>query len=348
MIDKRFYRCISPLPIEKLAEISESEIHLPRSGDRSVLDQVFENASSLEEAALGDLALFHNPKYRKLFEQSRAGVCFASSSALPYAPPHMALLISPAPQRSFGLALSALYPSSEGDMVSMQTPLHATAVIGEGTVIEYGAVIKDRVRIGRNCRIGANSVIGSGVEIGDHTWIGSQVTLSHALVGSSVVIYPGARIGQAGFGFAMDGQGFVTVPQLGRVVIEDHVEIGANTTVDRGSLRDTIIGRGARLDNLVMIGHNVEVGPGSILVAQVGIAGSTRLGKHVIAGGQVGIAGHLTVGDGVRIAAQSGVMRSIESGQTVMGSPAFPMGDYLRQVAVLNKMSQKTKEPQKK
>ena len=164
----------------------------------------------------------------------------------------------------------------------VESPIHSTAEIASDTILEYGVVVEEDAKIGRNCRIGSHSVIGAGVVIGDNTWIGQNVTISHALIGQNVTIYPGVRIGQAGFGFAMDEKGFVTIPQLGRVIIEDRVEIGANSTIDRGSLRDTVIGQGSRLDNLVMIAHNVVLGKGCVLVAQVGIAGSATLGDHVM------------------------------------------------------------------
>lgn len=338
MVDSRFYKCAGALGLGKLAEVSGAELYVPRSHEEVIEDSVFENVATLEEATSSDISLFHNVKYRDAFQSSKAGVCFVDRAAVELAPKEMALLVSDSPQRSFGLALAALYPHAEGEMTSMPSPVHATAEIGEETVLEYGVVVKERAKIGNHCQIGANSVIGAGVEIGDHTWIGQNVTLSHALIGRHVMIYPGVRIGQAGFGFAMDKRGFVTVPQLGRVIIEDEVEIGSNTTIDRGSLRDTIIGRGARLDNLVMIAHNVVVGRGCVLVAQVGIAGSTRLGDYVIAAGQVGIAGHLDIGDGARIGAQAGVMRHIAAGETVLGSPAVPIKDFMRQTALLNRM----------
>lgn len=346
MIDPRFYKSAGALTLQQLADVSKSQLHQPLP-EKHTLSQTFMNVSDLEHATPSDICLFHNAKYRQAFQETQAGVCFISPKDIEDAPSHTALLVSEAPQRSFGLALTALYPFSEGQMSSMtDSPVDPTAEIGSDTILEYGAVVKEHAKIGRNCRIGSHSVIGAGVVIGDNTWIGQNVTISHALIGQHVTLYPGVRIGQAGFGFAMDEKGFVTIPQLGRVIIEDHVEIGANSTIDRGSLRDTVIGQGSRLDNLVMIAHNVVLGKGCVLVAQVGIAGSTTLGNHVIVAGQAGLIGHLKIGDRAQIGAQAGVMRDIAPGEVVLGSPALPIKEFMRKTAIVNRLS-KTNSKQK-
>ena len=174
--------------------------------------------------------------------------------------------------------------------------------------------------LGRDCRVGAHA------------------SLSHALLGDRVYVYPGARIGQEGFGFAVTKGGFLTVPQLGRVILHDDVEVGANSTVDRGSAGDTIIGAGSRLDNLVQIGHNVVLGRCCIIVAQVGISGSTMLGDFVQVGGQAAMAGHLHIGDGAQIGAQAGVISDVDAGCEMLGSPAQPSRDFFRQIALLKKL----------
>jgi UDP-3-O-[3-hydroxymyristoyl] glucosamine N-acyltransferase len=197
------------------------------------------------------------------------------------------------------------------------------------------------VRLGQRCRVGANTVIAAGVEVGDDCRIGPNVTLSHCVIGSRVILHPGVRIGQEGFGFASDPAGPVKVPQLGRVLIGDDVDIGANTTIDRGSGPDTVIGPGSMIDNLVQIGHNVILGRCCILAGQVGISGSTRLDDFVMVGGQGGLAGHLHIGRGVRIAAKSGIMRDIPAGETVCGSPAVPLTEFMRQTAVLQRLARK-------
>jgi UDP-3-O-[3-hydroxymyristoyl] glucosamine N-acyltransferase len=177
------------------------------------------------------------------------------------------------------------------------------------------------------------------VVVGADCAIAANVTLSHCLVGDRVRLHPGVRIGQDGFGFAPDPAGHVKVPQLGRVIVHDDVEMGANCTVDRGSGPDTIIGAGCWFDNLVQIGHNVELGRGCIMVAQSGISGSSKLGDFVVVGGQVGIAGHLTIGSGASVAAKSGVMRDVAEGDTVGGYPAQPIRDWHRQTASLRRLA---------
>ena len=195
-------------------------------------------------------------------------------------------------------------------------------------------MIGAKVEIGGNCVIKANTVIEAGVVVGDETEIGPNAYLSHCLVGRRCQIHAGVCIGNRGFGFAMDPGGFVDVPQLGRVVIEDDVEVGANSTIDRGAGPDTVIGAGSKIDNLVQIGHNVRLGRGCVLVAQSGVAGSTRLEDHVALGAQAGVAGHLTIGKGAQLSAQSGIMRDIPPGQAVAGTPGMPIKEFFRLVAI--------------
>ncbi|ETK90811.1 UDP-3-O-[3-hydroxymyristoyl] glucosamine N-acyltransferase [Phytophthora nicotianae] len=200
-------------------------------------------------------------------------------------------------------------------------------------------VIHPSAKIGKGCRIGEFSTIGEDVVIEDGTTIGANVTLQNCTIGSRVVIHPGARIGQDGFGFMLDAKGEHTKkPQELRVEIHDHVEIGANCTIDRGSWRNTVVGNGCKLDNLIQIGHNVQLGTGCVIAAQTGIAGSTTLGNNVYIGGQVGVAQHLKIGDNVRIAAKSGVMNNLESNATYGGSPAVPIMEYRRQMAHLRRL----------
>ena len=198
--------------------------------------------------------------------------------------------------------------------------------------------IEERVRIGPGCRVGPYASIAEGVVVDEDCRIGAHVSISHALLGARVCIHPGARIGQEGFSFARTKTGYLTIPQLGRVLIEDDVEIGANTTIDRGSVQDTVIGAGSRLDNLVQIGHNVRLGRCCVIVAQVGISGSTVLGDFVQVGGQAAMAGHLHIGDGAQIGAQAGVISDAPAGAVLLGSPAQPRHQFFRQVATLKRM----------
>jgi UDP-3-O-[3-hydroxymyristoyl] glucosamine N-acyltransferase len=220
-------------------------------------------------------------------------------------------------------------------VVDASAQVDETAEIGPLAVIGPGAVV------GKGCRIGAGAVIGGGVIMGEDCRIGPLASLTHAILGKRVYVYPGARIGQEGFGFAMTPQGFLTVPQLGRVILEDDVEIGANSTVDRGAALDTVIGAGSRLDNLIQIGHNTRLGKGCVVVAQAGISGSTVLEDHVQIGAQAGLTGHLRIGARARIGAQAGVMSDVEAGADVVGSPAMPVREFFRNVAVLRRLARK-------
>ena len=254
----------------------------------------------------------------------------------------MALLVSNEPYRAYALAAQAFYPARP--IIPRRAPsvvIDPTAIVPEDCDVGPNAVIEQDARLGRRCRVGANTVIAAGVEVGDDCRIGPNVTLSHCVIGSRVVLHPGVRIGQEGFGFAPDPAGPIKVPQLGRVLIGDDVDIGANTTIDRGSGPDTVIGSGSMIDNLVQIGHNVILGRCCILAGQVGISGSTKLDDFVMVGGQGGLAGHLHIGSGVRIAAKSGIMRDIPAGETVCGSPAVPLTEFMRQTAVLQRLARK-------
>ena len=226
--------------------------------------------------------------------------------------------------------------SSRGCIPARWSP--PDAMIDPSAEIGPLAVIGAGVEIGPRCCIAPLAVLGRGVVLGPDCRIGSHASVSHALLGARVYIYPGARIGQEGFGFATTPEGFRSVPQLGRVILEDDVEVGANTTIDRGSLQDTVVGAGSRLDNLVQIGHNVHLGRGCVVVAQVGIAGSTILEDHVMIGGQAGVTGHLRVGRKARIGAQAGVMSDVPAGADVVGSPAQPVRAMFREIAFIRRL----------
>jgi UDP-3-O-[3-hydroxymyristoyl] glucosamine N-acyltransferase len=254
----------------------------------------------------------------------------------------MALLVAHEPYKAFARAAQAFYPDARPKPGRAPSAIvDPTATVPTDCAIGAHVVIEAGVRLGARCRIGPNTVIAAAVELGDDCQVGANVTLSHCLIGARVVLHPGVRIGQAGFGFAPDPNGPVKVPQLGRVIIGDDVDIGANTTIDRGSGHDTVIGPGTMIDNLVQIGHNVVIGRGCVLAGQVGISGSTRLGDFVMAGGQAGLAGHLTIGSFARLAAKSGLMRDVAPGETVSGIPAIPMRMFMKQIAILQRLAGK-------
>lgn len=337
MADPRFFTVAGPFSLARLAEISGAELAAGANPEA-----VFVDVAPLESAGADMVSFLDNRKYAAAFQASQAGACIVHPDMADRAPTGMALLLSADPYRAYARVAQAFYPVAAPEPWLAPTAwIDPTAAVGEGCRIEPGAVIGARAEIGARCRIGAGATIGDGVVMGDDCVIGPGATVQFSLLGRRVVVYPGARIGQDGFGFAMGPQGHLKVPQLGRVLIGDGVEIGANTTIDRGAGPDTVIGDGCMIDNLVQIGHNVQMGRGCVIVAQVGISGSTRLGDFVAAGGQVGVAGHLKIGSGARIAAQSGVMRDIGAGETVGGSPAVAMTDWLRQCAALGKLGRK-------
>lgn len=340
MADPRFFQKREPIPLAELASLSGARCH--ESADPTKL---IHEVAPLETASADDIAFLDNNRYVETFRSSRAGACFARSERLADAPAGMNLLLTDEPYRCYALAARALYPEPAWTPgISDAAVVDASASLGEGAAVHAGAVIEAGARIGRRCRIGPNAVIGPGVVIGDDCVVGAGASLSYCIVGDRVRIYAGARLGEAGFGFASGPQGHLTVPQLGRVIVGDDVEIGANTTIDRGSGPDTIIGDGCRIDNLVQIGHNVELGRGCIIVAQVGISGSTKLSDFVVVAGQAGLAGHLTVGKGAQIGAQSGIMRDLPPGARVFGSPAQPIRQFFRQAAVLARLAEKKGE----
>lgn len=319
MADPRFFKNHGPFTLERIAEHSGAQV----SGAARANLQI-DDVMPLDQAQGNHLSFLDNKKYKEQFSVTQAGACFCRPEMAEFAPATTALLISDNPYKAYALTAQMFYPQ-----VNAEAYISPHAMIGEG------------VEIGQNCVIEAGAVIGRNVKIGDGVTIGANAVLSHCIIGNYVRIYPGAKIGQDGFGFAIDPAGHVKVPQLGRVIIEDYVEIGANTTIDRGAGPDTVIGKGTWIDNLVQIGHNVKTGRGCIIIAQSGIAGSTVLGDYVVVAAQGGLTGHLNIGAGARIAAQSGVMRDVPAGETVMGSPATNAREHMKQVAFLNKAVKK-------
>ena len=334
MADPRFFERQGPFELSALAKLSGAELAPGADPDKVVRD-----VATLDAAQGNDLSFIDNPNFLADFRASKAGACVMALRNREAAPKGMNVVLSEAPYKAFGLIARAFYPLPP--IAAGRAPnaeIDAAAQVGEGCAIESGAVIAAGAEIGADCYIGPNVVIAANVVIGDEARIHAGATLSHCLMGKRVTIYPGARIGQDGFGFAPDPAGHISIPQLGRVLIGDDVEIGANTSIDRGAGSDTIVGDGCRIDNLVQIGHNVVFGRGCIMAAQVGIAGSTHFGDFVMAGGQVGFSGHLTIGDGAQIAAKSGVITDIPAGAKYGGDPAVPVRDWHRQTISLSRL----------
>jgi len=335
--DPRFFSVSEPFSIGELAEVAGARI-----GDGVDPDARLNDVQPLDVATSDHISFLDNTRYVKQFSTSRAGACLVHPDHAGLAPDTMAVLLSDKPYRAYARVAAAFYPlAGVLDLPASPITIDETAEIGNGCTIATGTVIGANAIIGENCRIGANTVIGPGVTLGRDCVIGSNVTLVCCLLGDRVTIHAGAQVGQSGFGFAPGLEEHLTIPQLGRVVIEDDVGIGANTTIDRGSGPDTVIGAGAKIDNLVQIAHNVKIGRNCFIASLVGVSGSTKIGDFTMIGGQAGLAGHLHIGEGARIGGQSGVIGNIEAGATVGGFPARPMKEWLRGVAVLRRIALK-------
>jgi UDP-3-O-[3-hydroxymyristoyl] glucosamine N-acyltransferase len=299
----------------------------------------------LSAALEQDVSFLHNSKYIDDLRNTKAGVVIIHPDFKDKAPNNTIVIESQEPYRDFGKVMNLFYPKPQSTgIISDKADIHPTAVIGTNVQIDAFATIKAGVKIGNNTIIKSHTSLGENVEVGENSYIEENVTLSHCLIGRFANIKTGARIGQAGFGFHMDAKGHFDIQQLGCVRIGDDVQIGSNTTIDRGSQSDTIIGSHVRIDNQVQIAHNVEIGEASVIVSQVGIAGSTKLGKFVVVAGQAGIAGHLKIGNFVKIAGGSGIMRNIDDGATVAGAPAINIKDWHRQTVAIKQLVQKKKE----
>jgi UDP-3-O-[3-hydroxymyristoyl] glucosamine N-acyltransferase len=337
MADPRFFTRAGPFTLGRLAELTGAQLSDPAAASKEISD-----VAPLQDADGAKLSFLDNRKYLESFRATKAGACIVRPDFAAQAPQGVVCLLSKNPYKAYALAAQAFYPEPAPQEFRAPTAfVDSTAAIGKGCSVEHGAFIGKNVKIGNGCRIQPNVVICDGVEIGDGCDIGANSYLTHCTLGPKVRLYPGVVIGRPGFGFAIDPAGFVSVPQLGRVIIEAGVEIGANSTIDRGAGPDTVIGAGTRIDNLVQIGHNVKIGRMCVLVAQTGISGSTQFGDGVITGGQSGFAGHLNIGSGSKIAAQSGIMRDLEPKSEVMGTPAVPLRQFMRQVALLAKKARK-------
>lgn len=322
-----------------LAELAE------KTGSKLVGDPLYEitGVDTLEEADPSDASFLANPRYQEAMKKSEAGViCVASPEV-----EGRNYLVSPNPSLAFQIIVEALLSSSND---SGFQGIHSTAVIHPSASIGKNVSIGPYVVIDRDTRIGDNTSIGPHVSISFEVSIGKNCTLyasscirERCILGERVILQPGAVIGSCGFGYLPDAQGqFNKLEQLGNVVLEDDVEIGANTCVDRSRFKRTIIRKGSKIDNLVQIAHNVEIGEHNVIAAQTGIAGSAKTGKHVMLGGQVGILGHVVLEDGVRLATRSGASKRLKAGD-YRGSPAILIGDFHRQEAHVRKLEEYVK-----
>ncbi|AMN41938.1 UDP-3-O-(3-hydroxymyristoyl)glucosamine N-acyltransferase [Rhodoplanes sp. Z2-YC6860] len=334
-----FFDAPEGLTVSEIAELTGAK---PRAG--TDLGRVVRGIATLQQARPADLTFFENFKYVDQLADTGAGVCLTTERFAERVSARVAVLLTSEPFRDFVAVARELYPNSlrphsmfDAETLAPGAHVHPTAEIEDGVTIDPGAVIGPRAAIGSGTIIGPNVAIGPDVHIGRDCSVGPGTAIMHSLVGDNVVFHGGCQIGQDGFRYRMTAKGHVKVPQLGRVIIQDHVEIGANTAIDRGGLGDTVIGEGTKIDNLVHIGHNCIIGRHCVIAGQCGFAGSVTLGDGVVLGGQVGVADHLTIGDGTMIGGKSGVVSNIPPGERWLGFPAMPGREFLRVTAALRK-----------
>jgi len=317
----------------------------PRAG--SDMDRKVTGVAALDIAGPNDLVFLEKARFGVDLATTAARVCLTTSELADLVPEPVTVLCIAQPYRAFVAVARAMFPGSlrpsslfEADGHADGAFVHPTARMEDGVTIDPGAVVGPGAQIGTGTVIGPGAVIGPNVRIGRACVIGPSATITHALLGDRVVLHPGVRIGQDGFGY-LAGRNHQKIPQVGRVIIQDDVEIGANTTIDRGGIRDTVIGEGSKIDNLVQIGHNVQIGRHCILVSLTGVSGSCTIGDYAVLGGQVGLSDHVTVGEGAQIAAQSGVMEPVPPGARWGGAPAIPIRDYFRATAAFRELARR-------
>lgn len=338
-----FFDRAGPFPLHVIAAKLDATL-----GEFSETSMDIEDVKPLGVAGPRDLSFFDNPKYLDQLSITRAGACLVSPAFAERVPKDTAALTTKTPYSAFALALRLFYADAlrtiaarSGDERGNGGLVHPSARIAEGAIIEPGAVIGREARIGAGTTVAAGAVVGYRVVIGEDSYVGACASVTHAIVGNRVIVHAGVRIGQDGFGFAMSAKGHLKVPQVGRVIIGDDVEIGANSTIDRGALNDTVIGEGTKIDNLVQIGHNAILGRHCVIVAQTGIAGSAELGDYVVMGGHSGVVGHTKIGSGAQVAGMAHVKNDVPPGARMGGTPAVPFKEWAREVATLKRLAAK-------
>ena len=339
MVDVSFYINNGPLSLQKVAEITGAVLT-----DNSKASVMVHDIAVMAKAGAGEICFFYDKKAKEKATHIKATACVTTEELAPFVPDTTIKLISSDPKRAFLKLNMAMYDEkNRGFGIASTAKIAKTAKLGKNCFVGENVVIEDNVVIGDNCMIEHGAVITNDCKIGNNCRIGVNAKVSFCEMGNDCYIYAGAQIGNDGFGFMMIDGKHQRIPQLGRVIIGDDVEVGANACIDRGALDDTVVGDGCRIDNLSQIAHNDIMGRGCIVVAQTGIAGSCTFGDYVVCGGQTGFADHLTIGSGAQIGAQAGVMQDVEPGAVVLGCPAQPIKDFIRQTIYLKKLVKNNK-----
>jgi UDP-3-O-[3-hydroxymyristoyl] glucosamine N-acyltransferase len=341
MTEPQFFKSAKSLTIGEITTITGAR---PVAG--VPLDHVITNIAPLDSARANDLTFFDNPKYLAELAGTHAGACFLAPRFANKARIGLAALVIDEPYRAFVTVARTLFPDALRPSLIFTTSgiapgayVHPSARLESGVSLDPGVVVGPDAEIGTATAVAANAVVGPGVRIGRNCSIGAQTSILNTLIGDRVIIHPGCRLGQDGFGYALGRRAHTKVPQIGRVIVQDDVEIGAGSTIDRGANRDTVIGEGTKIDNLVQVGHNVVIGRHCVLVAQVGISGSVTLEDFVVLGARVGVNNHVTIGEGAQIAATAIVSRDVPPGVRYGGFPAKPVKQWMREVFLLERLA---------
>lgn len=332
MPDPRFFDSLGPAALSDLARAAAAEL-----ADVALGGRLIHHAAPLDTADAKGIAFFSDAKRKDAAAATQAGACFVRPEHRELLPSSCAALVTRHPQAAWASAVTFLHAPRRHEPGS--AAIHPEAVFEDDVLLSPGVTIGQGARIGRGTRIGPGAAIGPGVLIGRDCLIGANAVIGFALLGDRVSISAGAVLGEAGFGAAVGPRGMVDMPQLGRVVIQDNVTVGANSCVDRGAFADTTIGENTKIDNLVHVAHNVRVGRNCVLAAYTGLSGSTIVGDGVAFGGKAGVADHLNIGSGASIGAAASVFKDVPEGETWTGFPARPLKRWLRETAWLSRMA---------